>query len=87
MLQLNDADHTLIDLSKQNLTGISYWRGIHLAVKFRLEDVEIETEFEYNSIEEARIDYQMLLDMVKGEPTFLKEEVYGLKPKIKLKKT
>tara|TARA_B100000953_G_C17981548_1_gene409261 strand:+ start:285 stop:548 length:264 start_codon:yes stop_codon:yes gene_type:complete len=87
MLQLNDADHTLIDLSKQNLTGISYWRGIHLAVKFNLEDVEIETEFEYNSIEEARLDYQMLLDMVKGKPTFLQEEVYALKPKIKLKKT
>ena len=87
MLQLNDADHTLIDLSKQNLTGISYWRGIHLAVKFNLEDVEIETEFKYDSIEEARIDYQMLLDMVKGKPTFLQEEVYALKPKIKLKKT
>jgi hypothetical protein len=87
MLQLNDADHTLIDISKQNLTGISYWRGIHLAVKFRLEDVEIETEFTYNTIDEAKDDYQMLLDMVQGKPTFLQEEVYGLKPKIKLKKT
>ena len=90
MLQLNDADATLIDLSKKNLTGISYWRGIHLCVKFRLEDVIIETDFEYNSIAEARDDYQMLLDMIKDKPTLLMEEndvVYGLKKKWIEKKT
>ena len=90
MLQLNDADGTLIDLTKKNLTGISYWRGIHLCIKFRLENVIIETEFTYNTIDEAKDDYQMLIDMIDNTPQLLQEEndiVYGLKKKWIEKKT
>jgi|GEM_PF-1331946 len=74
MLQLNDEDRTLIDLTKKNLTGISYWRGIHLCIKFKLEDVIIETEFTYNTIDEAKNDYQMLIDMIGNTPTLLQED-------------
>ena len=64
MLQLNDISHTLIDLSKKNLKGISYHSNDEITVKFKLDDVVIETSFEYETADEARNDYQMLIDMV-----------------------
>ena len=78
MLQLNDIEHTLIDLSKKNLKGISYHSNNEITVKFKLDDVIIETSFEYETADEARKDYQMLIDMVSDTPTLLQEgmEVY-----------
>ena len=74
MLQLNDTDHTLIDLSKKNLKGIKYRNG-EVTVKFKLDDVIIETTFEYETAVEAREDYQMLIDMVSDAPTLLQEGI------------
>ena len=74
MLQLNDQAHTLIDLSKKNLTGIKYRNG-EVTVKFKLDDVIIETTFEYETAVEAREDYQMLIDMVSDAPTLLQEGI------------
>jgi hypothetical protein len=90
MLQLNDADHTLIDLTKKNLTGISYRGHFEIRIKFKLEDVIIETEFEYNTISEAQDDYQMLIDMIDNTPSLLTEDtnvIYGLKRRWIEKKT
>ena len=75
MLQLNDIEHTLIDLSKKNLKGISYHSTNEITVKFKLDDVIIETSFEYETVGEARDDYQMLIDMVSDSPTLLQEGI------------
>tara|TARA_B110000014_G_C19660511_1_gene347227 strand:- start:107 stop:382 length:276 start_codon:yes stop_codon:yes gene_type:complete len=75
MLQLNDVAHTLIDLTKDNLISIKYYSLDELTVVFELDDVEIETGFTYESIDEARADYQMLIDMVSNSPTLLQEGV------------
>ena len=74
MLQLNDTHHTLIDLSKKNLTGIKYRNG-EVTVKFKLDNVVVETTFTYESAVEARDDYQMLIDMVSDAPTLLQEGI------------
>ena len=74
MLQLNDTHHTLIDLSKKNLTGINYRNG-EVTVKFKLDNVVVETTFTYESAVEARDDYQMLIDMVSDAPTLLQEGI------------
>ena len=81
MLQLNDAGHTLIDLTKNNLRGISYSGRFDIKIKLKIKDVVIETEFEYDSIAEAQDDYQMLIDLIDNTPTLLTEEndiIYGL---------
>ena len=76
MLQLNDTHHTLIDLSKKNLTGINFHSmDDEITVKFKLDDVVVETTFTYESAVEARDDYQMLIEMVKDGPTLLQEGI------------
>jgi len=74
MLQLNDTHHTLIDLSKKNLKGISYHSmDDEITVKFRLDDIIVETSFTYETADEARNDYLMLVDMVSDASTLLQE--------------
>ena len=75
MLQLNDIEHTLIDLSKKNLKGISYHSNDEITVKFKLDDIVVETSFTYETAAEARDDYQMLIDMVSDAPTLLQEGI------------
>tara|TARA_B100000586_G_C19902685_1_gene339815 strand:+ start:354 stop:626 length:273 start_codon:yes stop_codon:yes gene_type:complete len=75
MLQLNDQAHTLIELSKDNLISISYHSNEELTVVFALDDVEIETSFEYETIDKARADYNMLIDMISNSPTLLEEGI------------
>jgi hypothetical protein len=76
MLQLNDTDHTLIDLSKKNLTGINFHSmDDEISVKFKLNDVIVETTFKYDTGNKARADYEMLIEMVKEGPTLLQEEI------------
>ena len=76
MLQLNDIEHTLIDLSKKNLKGISYHSmDDEITVKFRLDDIVVETSFTYETVAEARDDYLMLIDMVSDAPTLLQEGI------------
>ena len=75
MLQLNDTSHTLIDLTKNNLIGIEYRSLDEVTVKFRLDEVVVETTFTYETIADARDDYQMLIDMVSDGSTLLQEGV------------
>jgi chemotaxis regulatin CheY-phosphate phosphatase CheZ len=75
MLQLNDTSHTLIDLTKNNLIGIEYRSLEEVTVKFRLDEVVVETTFTYETIADARDDYQMLIDMVSDGSTLLQEGV------------
>ena len=74
MLQLNDEDHTLIDLSKKNLRHIKLNNHYYIKIIYDLDEAEIETMFTYESVAKARDDYQMLIDMVKDGPTLLQEE-------------
>jgi hypothetical protein len=79
MLQLNDSHHTLIDLSKKNLTGINFHSmDDEITVKFKLDNVIVETTFKYDTGNKARTDYEMLINMVQDSPTLLQEgiEVY-----------
>ena len=81
MLQLNDTGNTLIDLTTNNLKGISYSGRFDISIKLKIKDVVIVTEFEYDSIAEAQDDYQMLIDMIDSTPTLLTEDtnvIYGL---------
>ena len=74
MLQLNDIEHTLIDLTKENLRHIKYNNNYYVKVVFDLKDCEVETSFIYETGAKARKDYQMLLDLVQDGPTLLQEE-------------
>lgn len=75
MLQLNDDAHSLVDLTKDNLINIIYHSDDELIVVFSLEEVEIETSFTYDTVAEARADYNMLLDMLSNSPTLLEEGI------------
>jgi len=75
MLQLNDDAHSIVDLTKDNLISISYHNNDELEVVFALDDVEIETSFTYETIEKARADYKMLIDMISNSPTLLEEGI------------
>ena len=46
-----------------------------ITVKFKLDNVVVETTFTYESAVEARDDYQMLIDMVSDAPTLLQEGI------------
>ena len=74
MLQLNDCGNTLIDLTTNNLRGISYSGSYDLTVKLKIKDVVLETEFEYDSIAEAKADYKMLIAMIESTPSLLTEQ-------------
>jgi len=73
MLQLNDTGNTLIDLTTNNLRGISYSGSYDLTIKLKIKDVVLETEFEYDSIAEAKADYKRLIAMVDSRPSLLTE--------------
>ena len=74
MLQLNDCGNTLIDLTTKNLKGISYSGRYDLTVKLKIKDVVLETEFEYDTIVEAKADYKMLVAMIDSTPSLLMEQ-------------
>ena len=74
MLQLNDCGNTLIDLTTKNLKGISYSGRYDLTVKLKIKDVVLETEFEYDTIVEAKADYKMLVAMIDSTPSLLTEQ-------------
>ena len=74
MLQLNDCGNTLIDLTTKNLKGISYSGRYDLTVKLKIKDVVLETEFEYDTIVEAKADYKMLIAMIDSTPSLLTEQ-------------
>ena len=74
MLQLNDCGNTLIDLTKNNLRGISYSGSYDLTVKLKIKDVVLETEFEYDTLAEAKADYKMLIAMIDSTPSLLTEQ-------------
>ena len=76
MLQLNDTHNTHIDLTPHNLISIRYRGYLELSVQFRLQDVEVETAFTYESVEDAKADFEMLIGMVSNDPTLLTEESY-----------
>lgn len=73
MLQLNDSRNTHIDLTRKNLTSISYRGYLELTVEFVLAGVEVETAFTYESVEKAKADFEMLIDMISDDPTLLVE--------------
>ena len=73
MLQLNDEDHTLIDLSKKNLKHIKWNNNYYINIHYTLGDTIVETTFIYDTGSKARDDYQMLIDMAKDGPTLLQE--------------
>ena len=73
MLQLNDDAHSIVDLTKDNLISIKFSNLEELTIVFALDDVEIETSFTYETIDKARTDYQMLIDMISNSPTLLEE--------------
>ena len=73
MLQLNDSRNTHIDLTRKNLTSISYRGYLELTVEFVLAGVEVETAFTYESVEKAKADFEMLIDMINDDPTLLVE--------------
>lgn len=74
MLQLNDCGNTLIDLTTKNLKGISYSGRYDLTVKLKIKDVVLETEFEYDTLAEAKADYKMLIAMIDSTPSLLTEQ-------------
>ena len=75
MLQLNDDANSIVDLTKDNLISIKFSNLEELTIVFALDDVEIETSFTYETIDKARTDYQMLIDMISNSPTLLQEGV------------
>ena len=73
MLKLNDTRNTHIDLTRKNLTSISYRGYLELQVEFKLAGNEVQTAFTYESVEKAKADFEMILDMISDDPTLLVE--------------
>ena len=77
MPQMNDINQTEINLTKKNLRGLTYPNDDTLEVMFTLDGVQVKNTLQYDSINEAREDYEMLLDMLSasaGTKQLLNEE-------------
>ena len=77
MPQMNDIYQTEINLTKKNLRGLTYPNDDTLEVMFTLDGVQVKNTLQYDSINEAREDYEMLLDMLSasaGTKQLLNEE-------------
>jgi hypothetical protein len=80
MPQMNDIYQTEINLTKKNLKGLTYPNDDTLEVMFTLDGVQIKNTLQYDSINEAREDYEMLLDMLSasaGTKQLLNEDDAG----------
>ena len=55
---------------------MSYRGYLEIQVEFRFQGVLVETYFLYNSTEEAKADFDMLIKMIGNEPTLLNEDHY-----------
>ncbi len=80
MPQMNDIYQTEINLTKKNLKGLTYPNDDTLEVMFTLEGVQVKNTLQYDSINEAREDYEMLLDMLSasaGTKQLLNEDDAG----------
>ena len=80
MPQMNDIYQTEINLTKKNLKGLTYPNDDTLEVMFTLDGVQVKNTLQYNSINEAREDYEMLLDMLSasaGTKQLLNEDDAG----------
>jgi hypothetical protein len=66
MPQMNDTNQTELNLTKTTLLGLNYPGEEEMKVKFKLDEVEVETTLTYDSTSEARDDYQMLIDMLNA---------------------
>ena len=74
---MNDINQTEINLTKKNLRGLTYPNDDTLEVMFTLDGVQVKNTLQYDSINEAREDYEMLLDMLSasaGTKQLLNEE-------------
>ncbi len=77
---MNDIYQTEINLTKKNLKGLTYPNDDTLEVMFTLDGVQIKNTLQYDSINEAREDYEMLLDMLSasaGTKQLLNEDDAG----------
>jgi len=63
---MNDNHDTEINLTKIRLENITYDGDENLKLKYKLNDVVIETTLEYPQSGAAREDYQMLVDMLNA---------------------
>ena len=80
MPQMNDIYQTEINLTKKNLRGLTYPNDDTLEVMFTLDGVQVKSTLQYDSINEAREDYEMLLDMLSasaGTKQLLNEDDAG----------
>jgi hypothetical protein len=80
MPQMNDIYQTEINLTKKNLKGLTYPNDDTLEVMFTLDGVQVKNTLQYDSINEAREDYEMLLDMLSasaGTKQLLNEDDAG----------
>ncbi len=80
MPQMNDIYQTEINLTKKNLKGLTYPNDETLEVMFTLDGVQVKNTLQYDSINEAREDYEMLLDMLSasaGTKQLLNEDDAG----------
>jgi hypothetical protein len=80
MPQMNDIYQTEINLTKKNLRGLTYPNDDTLEVMFTLDGVQVKNTLQYDSINEAREDYEMLLDMLSasaGTKQLLNEDDAG----------
>ena len=66
MPRLNDQFKTEINLTRIRLETITYDGGETLKLKYKLNEVIVETSLDYGSPAGAREDYQMLLDMLNA---------------------
>jgi len=77
---MNDIYQTEINLTKKNLRGLTYPNDDTLEVMFTLDGVQVKNTLQYDSINEAREDYEMLLDMLSasaGTKQLLNEDDAG----------
>jgi len=77
---MNDIYQTEINLTKKNLKGLTYPNDDTLEVMFTLDGVQVKNTLQYDSINEAREDYEMLLDMLSasaGTKQLLNEDDAG----------
>lgn len=80
MPRMNDNDHTELNLTKVNLKEVEYTSGTSIGLKFLLNDVTVSTVLNYETPNNARDDYQMLIDMLnasEGTKKLLNETFSG----------
>jgi len=72
-MQMHDKLNSNINLNSMTLKEVDMIDDNTLKVTYMLNTVKMSNKLEYNLSSNARLDYNSIVEMLGGQPTFLTE--------------